>query len=102
MVTASVTDREFNELRLGDAVRFRVAGTTREYAGSIAKLGLASTGGTFAISPEEHRYQLAVNVPDLKNSPDDTCAIGRTGEVIFGSGHTPRIVALLRRSLGLS
>jgi multidrug resistance efflux pump len=102
MVTASVTDREFNELRLGDAVRFRVAGTPREYAGSIAKLGLASTGGTFAISPEEHRHQLAVNVPDLKNSPDDTCAIGRTGEVIFGNGDTARIVALLRRSLGLS
>jgi hypothetical protein len=66
---------------------------------------LASTGGSFAISPEEHRHQLAVNVPDLRNSPDDTCAIGRTGEVIFegrGNGNTARIVALLRRSLGLS
>jgi multidrug resistance efflux pump len=105
MVTAAVTDREFNELRLGDPVRFRIAGTTREYAGSIAKLGLASTGGTFAISPEEHRHQLAVNVPELKYSPDDACAVGRTGEVVFegrGSGNTARIVALLRRSLGLS
>jgi hypothetical protein len=62
---------------------------------------VASTGGTFAISPEEYRHQLAVNVPDLRNSPDDTCA----SEVIFegqGSGNTARIVALLRRSLGLS
>ena len=39
VVTASVSERDYNELRLGDPVRFRVSGTNREYNGTISKLG---------------------------------------------------------------
>src|SRR5437762_5584990 len=53
VVTASVSERDFNELRLGEPARFRVSGSGREYNGKITKLGLTSTGRSFAISPEE-------------------------------------------------
>ncbi len=105
MVTAAVSERDYNELRLGDAVRFRVAGSKREYAGSISKLGLTSTGASFAISPEERHYQVAIGVPGLAVSVDDRCAVGRSGEVVFesrGSGFATQGMAALRRILGLS
>jgi len=105
VVTAAVSERDYNELRLGDAVRFRVAGSKREYAGSISKLGLTSTGASFAISPEERHYQVAIGVPGLAVSVDDRCAVGRSGEVVFesrGSGFATQGMAALRRILGLS
>jgi multidrug resistance efflux pump len=105
VVTASVSERDYNELRLGDPVRFRVAGSGREYAGTVSKLGLTSTGRSFAIAPEERRHQVAVQLADLQNSDTDRCAVGRTGEVIFeGTGHGPagRFVEGLRRLLGIS
>jgi multidrug resistance efflux pump len=86
VVTASVSDRDYNELRLGDAARFRVAGSGREYSGLVSKLGLTSTGRSFAIAPEERRHQVAVQLTDLQDSPSDRCAVGRTGEVVF-EGH---------------
>jgi multidrug resistance efflux pump len=105
VVTASVSERDYNELRLGDPVRFRIAGSGREYAGTVSKLGLTSTGRSFAISPEERRHQVAVQLADLRNSDSDRCAVGRTGEVVFeGRGHGPagRFVEGLRRMLGIS
>jgi multidrug resistance efflux pump len=104
VVTASVSERDYNELRLGDPVRFRVSGTGREYHGSIAKLGLTSTGRSFAISPEERRQQVAVQLDDLDRSAGDRCAVGRSGEVIFagrGRGLSARFVEGVRHLLGL-
>jgi multidrug resistance efflux pump len=77
MVTASVSERDYNGLRIGDPVRFRVAGTGREYAGTISKLGLTGTGASFAIAPEDHHQQLAISVPQLAASDEDRCAVGR-------------------------
>ena len=51
VVTASVSERDYNEMRLGDPVRFRVSGSNREYSGTITKLGLTSTGRSFGGSP---------------------------------------------------
>jgi multidrug resistance efflux pump len=105
VVTASVSERDYNELRLGDPVRFRVAGSGSEHSGTVSKLGLTSTGRSFAIAPEERRHQVAVQLADLQNSDSDRCAVGRTGEVIFeGRGHGPagRFVEGLRRLLGIS
>ena len=102
-VTAAVSTRTYNDLRLGDAVRFRVAGSSREYGGRIVKLGLTSTGSIFAIPPEERNHQIAVSLPDLTASSEDRCAIGRTGELVFqGNGLTARIAELLKRYVGLS
>ena len=105
VVTASVSERDYNELRLGDPVHFRVSGTGREYSGTVAKLGLTSTGRSFAIAPEERGHQVAVQLADLQDSDSDRCAVGRTGEVVFaGQGHGPmaRLVEGLRHLLGLA
>ena len=103
-VTASVSERDYNQLRLGDPVRFRVSGSNREYNGTISKLGLTSTGRSFAIAPEERRHQVAVQLTDLKDDDSDRCAVGRTGEVVFDShGHgVARFVERLRHLLGLA
>jgi multidrug resistance efflux pump len=105
VVTASVSERDYNELRLGDPVHFRVSGSNREYSGSISKLGLTSTGRSFAIAPEERRHQVAVQLPGLEGSNSDRCAVGRTGEVVFeqhGNGLGARLVEGLRHLLTLS
>jgi multidrug resistance efflux pump len=105
VVTAAVSERDYNELRLGDPVHFRVAGSGREYSGSVSKLGLTSTGRSFAIAPEERRHQVAVQLADLQDSDSDRCAVGRTGEVVFeGQGHGPvgRLVEGVRHLLGLA
>ena len=105
VVTASVSDRDYNELRLGEPVRFRVAGSGREYNGRISKLGLTSTGRSFAISPEERRQQVAVQLTDLPQGEADSCAVGRTGEIVFeGNGHgtVARAVESFRHFLGLA
>jgi hypothetical protein len=54
MVTASVSDRDYNELHLGDPVRFRVSGTDRDYSGRIVKLGSTTT---FAIPSDPGSHQ---------------------------------------------
>jgi len=104
-VTASVSERDYNELRLGELVRFRVSGSGRDYSGKITKLGLTSTGRSFAISPEERRHQVAVQLLDMPEGESDSCAVGRTGEVVFeGSGRGPagRVIEGLRHLLGLA
>jgi multidrug resistance efflux pump len=105
VVTAAVSERDYNELRLGDPARFRVAGSTREYSGTVSKLGLTSTGRGFAITPEERHHQVAVQLADLQNGDSDRCAVGRTGEVVFegnGNGGAGRFIEGLRHLLGLS
>ena len=105
VVTASVSERDYNELRLGEPVRFRVSGTGREYGGKVTKLGLTSTGRSFAISPEERHHQVAVQLADLERNGSDSCAVGRTGEVIFergGQGFSARLVETVRHLLGLA
>ncbi|MBV9967489.1 MAG: HlyD family efflux transporter periplasmic adaptor subunit [Alphaproteobacteria bacterium] len=104
-VTASVSERDYNELRLGDPVRFRVAGSNREYSGTISKLGLTSSGRSFAIAPEERHHQVAIQLLHLQDSDSDRCAVGRTGEVVFesrGQASAGRLVEGLRHFLGLS
>ena len=101
VVTASVTGRIYNELRLGDPVRFRVAGTGREYSGQIGKLG---AGSGLAIPPAGN-YQVVMAIPQLAASTEDACAVGRTGEVVFernGPGFLARLVESLGSFIGFS
>jgi multidrug resistance efflux pump len=105
VVTAAVAERDYNVLRLGDPVRFRVAGTEHTYSGRISKLGLTSLDRSFAITPEDRRHQVVVQSTDLLQNAADGCAVGRTGEVIFDGGrhNAPlRVVEALRRFLGLA
>jgi multidrug resistance efflux pump len=96
IVTASVSERDYNELHLGDPARFRVSGTDRDYAGHIVKLGSTTT---FAIPFDPGSHQIVVAVPKLSASPEDGCAVGRTGEVTFektGRSHTDWLTRSLR------
>jgi len=105
VVTASVFERDYNELRIGYPVTFRISGSSREYSGTISKLGLTSTERSFAIAPEERRHQVAVQLPDLQHSDSDRCAVGRTGEVVFeqhGGRFGARLVESLRHLIGSS
>jgi multidrug efflux pump subunit AcrA (membrane-fusion protein) len=102
IVTASVSERNYNELHLGDPVRFRVSGTDRDYAGRIVKLGSTTT---FAIPFDPGSHQIVVAVPKLSASPEDGCAVGRTGEVTFedaGRSFTERFKRSLQGLLSLS
>jgi len=80
VVTASASARDYNELQLGDRVRFRVSGSDREYLGQIVKFGSAPA---YAIPAPEGRQQIVVASSDLPANGEDGCAVGRTGEVTF-------------------
>jgi biotin carboxyl carrier protein len=98
VVTASVAARDYNELRLGDPVRFRVAGTERAYDGHIVRLG---SSATFAIPPVVGEHQIVVALSDLAASGEDGCAVGRIGEVTFKETGNSLPARLSRRLLGL-
>jgi multidrug resistance efflux pump len=103
IVTGSVSERDYNEVRLGDPVRFRVAGTDRVYHGEVTQLGLTATGRSWAISPEERHHQVGVHLIDMPSGSPDTCAVGRTGQLVFdghGSGTGGRLIEGLRHLLG--
>ena len=100
-MTASVSERNYNELHLGDPVRFRVSGTNREYTGRIAKLG---SNAAFAIPSDPGNHQIVAALPMPAANTEDGCAVGRTGEVIFQdtAGITGKLARSLRSLLGIS
>lgn len=89
VVTASVGERDYNRLRVGDPARFRLAGTRRSYDAVVLRLagsGAATVYNNMAISPgPDHlqRYDVALSVPGLLHDPEANCAVGRTGKVSF-------------------
>jgi multidrug resistance efflux pump len=101
VVTASVTEALYDSLSIGTAVQFRLFGDDRIFDGTITRLGGSGASTLYAnlaVGPSaEHleRFDVTVNVPELANQPDLSCAIGRTGRVIFTSGP----LATLRRFL---
>jgi multidrug resistance efflux pump len=101
IVTSSVTESLYDTLAIGAPVQFRLFGDDRIFAGTITRLGgsgAVSLYANLAVGPSaEHleRFDVTVSVPELANQPDLTCAIGRTGRVIFTAGP----IATLRRFL---
>lgn len=101
MVTASVTERLYDSLSIGVPVQFRLFGDDRVFDGTITRLGgsgAASLYANLAVGPSaQHleRFDVTVSVPDLAHQADLSCAIGRTGRVIFTSGP----IATMRRFL---
>jgi multidrug resistance efflux pump len=92
MVTASVSERVYSNLRIGMPAQFRLNGDSRVFEGTITRLGgsgAASLYSTLAIGPSlEHltRFDVTLSVPELLNHPDLSCAVGRTGRVVFTRG----------------
>ncbi|MBA1157682.1 HlyD family secretion protein [Microvirga mediterraneensis] len=92
MVTASVSERVYSSLRVGMPAQFRLIGDDRVLQGTITRLGGSGAAGlysTLAIGPSpEHltRFDVALSIPELASDPDLSCAVGRTGRVVFTGG----------------
>ncbi|TJZ79864.1 HlyD family secretion protein [Paracoccus hibiscisoli] len=91
MVTASVTERVYNSLGVGDAARFRLGGSSSVYDATVARLagsGAATVYSNLAVAPSQRhleRYDVALIVPQLAQQGIEGCMIGRTGRVFFES-----------------
>ena len=86
MVTANVTERVYNQIKLGAKATFRPADRGADLEGIVMSLtGAGGAGANLAINPEmlsKEPYRVTVSVPELKEATND-CAVGRTGRVIF-------------------
>jgi multidrug resistance efflux pump len=86
MVTVTVRESVFNQLRIGDQAQFRFAGQSARYSGTIVRMsGIASPPDNLAIQPSgisQGGYRIAVSVPELASAQ---CGVGRTGTVVFNS-----------------
>ncbi|WP_082540317.1 HlyD family efflux transporter periplasmic adaptor subunit [Bosea sp. Leaf344] len=101
IVTAGVTESLYDSLSIGYPVQFRLFGDERVFDGTVTRLGgsgATSLYANLAVGPSaEHlqRFDVTVSVPALAAQNDLSCAIGRTGRVIFSSGP----IATMRRFL---
>ena len=94
LVTVTVRESVFNQLRIGDKAQFRFSGQSGKYDGTIVRMsGNAAPPDNLAIQPaglSSGGYRIAVSVPELASSTQ--CGVGRTGTVVFnasaGSGGT--------------
>ncbi len=84
IVTVTVRESVFNQLRLGDTAQFRFSGQSGKYNGTIVRMsGSAAPPDNLAIQPtgpSSGGYRIAVSVPDLAWTQ---CGVGRTGTVVF-------------------
>jgi multidrug resistance efflux pump len=85
LVTANVTESVYNRLRVGAPARFHPT-DGGDMQGTVVNLtGLAAAPANFAILPSALNrggYRVTVEVPAL--ATDGSCAVGRTGRVVFG------------------
>jgi multidrug resistance efflux pump len=85
VVTATVGETAYNQLRIGDAARFRFRGGRNDYQGRIVGLtGVATAPANLAILPSalaKEPYRVTVALPDLAKA--ERCDVGRTGRVTF-------------------
>jgi multidrug resistance efflux pump len=84
VVTVTVRESVFNQLRLGDKAQFRFSGQSGRYDGTIVRMsGSAAPPDNLAIQPTgltSGGYRIAVSIPDLASTQ---CGVGRTGTVTF-------------------
>ena len=89
MVTASVTERVYNTLTVGDAASFRLGGSSTVYEAAVARLagsGAETIYRNLAVAPSQRhleRYDVALIVPELSELGTDGCMIGRPGRAFF-------------------
>ncbi len=86
VVTATVGETAYNQLRIGEPARFRFRGESAEHEGRIIGLtGIATAPANLAIQPSalaKEPYRVTVALPELSRSGN--CNVGRTGRVTFG------------------
>ena len=86
VVTATVGETAYNQLRIGDTARFRFRGESNDHQGRIVGLtGVATAPANLAIQPSalaKEPYRVTVALPELARA--ERCNVGRTGRVTFG------------------
>jgi len=91
IVTASVSERDFEKLQMGQRARFRPTGGDTDYEGWIVNLtGLAAGASNNAIKQlllSRAPYHVTLKFPELSSSSG--CLISRAGRVIFDTGNSP-------------
>jgi len=103
LVTVTVRESVFNQLRIGDQAQFRFSGQSGKYNGTIVRMsGSAAPPDNLAIQPtglSSGGYRIAVSVPDLASTQ---CGVGRTGTVVFNaSAGSGGIMQPLRNAISL-
>ncbi|MEV4607385.1 HlyD family efflux transporter periplasmic adaptor subunit [Neorhizobium sp. LMR1-1-1.1] len=89
IVTLSVSESLYNTLRVGTSATFRFNRSRMVLDGTVIRLagsGAATIYQNMAISPSERhleRYDVALDVPALRDDPELRCLAGRTGRVFF-------------------
>jgi multidrug resistance efflux pump len=86
IVTATVRESVFNQLRIGGQAQFRLSGQSAKFNGTIVRMsGSAAPSDNLAIQPTalaQGGYRVAVSVPELASA---RCEVGRTGTVVFNA-----------------
>ena len=89
IVTLSVTEGVYNDLRIGDEARFRLSGSREAHPGTVLRLagsGAETIYRHLAVAPSERhleRYDVTLLVPALREDPALRCSVGRTGRAFF-------------------
>jgi multidrug resistance efflux pump len=89
IVTLSVSESLYNTLRVGTSATFRFNRSRVVLQGTVIRLagsGAATIYENMAIAPSERhleRYDVALDVPALREDPELRCLAGRTGRVFF-------------------
>jgi len=89
MVNLSVSEGIYNTLKVGQTAEFRPRGGSNVFDGTVTRLagaGAATIYRNLAVAPSQQhleRYDVTLLVPGLKDDPELSCAIGRTGRVFF-------------------
>lgn len=99
IVTVTVRESVFNQLRIGDQAQFRFAGESARYSGTIIRMsGSAAPPDNLAIQATglaSGGYRIAVSVPELASGQ---CNVGRTGTVVFNA-HAGGVLRSLRDAI---
>jgi multidrug resistance efflux pump len=92
VITASVSERVYNGLRQGSAAQFRLRGSSRVFDATITRLagsGAETLYRNLAVTPTPQHlrgYDVTLTSPQLSADPELSCAVGRTGRVVFSEG----------------
>jgi multidrug resistance efflux pump len=100
LVTVTVRESVFNQLRIGDKTQFRFSNQSGRYDGTIVRMsGSAAPPDNLAIQAtglSSGGYRVAVSVPELASAQ---CGVGRTGTVTFNSSGAAASLASLRDAI---
>jgi multidrug resistance efflux pump len=89
IVTLSVSESLYNTLRVGARATFRFNRSSVVLQGTVIRLagsGASTIYQNLAIAPSERhleRFDVALDVPALRDDPELRCLAGRTGRVFF-------------------